>query len=174
MKGTRMRGVGWWVLAVAFAMGGCKADVKPAVTDGASSQAASKAGKTVSANLTGYNHTDKTIGAFYVNGIWGGNITPGSGGGSFACCVELPFLWKEASSVKITWEDHEGKTHSTEVAVPKYDPETLSALNVHFLRTGAIKVFANRLSLWHPDYPLQGEEAELRPNEPIVHLPRQK
>lgn len=29
-------------------------------------------GRTVSANLTGYNHTDKTIGAFYVDGVGGG------------------------------------------------------------------------------------------------------
>lgn len=173
MKGTRMRGVGWWVLAVAFAMGGCKADVKPAVTDGASSQAASKAGKTVSANLTGYNHTDKTIGAFYVDGVWGGNVTPHAGGGKFVCCAELPAPWRAGTAVKVSWEDHEGKTHEKNVAVPQYDDTTLSRLSVHFLRSGEVKVFANRLSLWHPDYPLKGEEAQLRHGEPTVRPTQQ-
>jgi hypothetical protein len=45
-------------------------------------------------------------------------------------------------------------------------------LNVHFLRDGEVKVFANRLSLWHPDYPLKGKEAELQPGVPIEVLPR--
>jgi hypothetical protein len=99
--------------------------------------------------------------------VWGGNITPGAGGGSFVCCVALPSPWTEGVFVKVTWEDAEGKKHSKDVAVPKYDTGTLSALNVHFLRSGEIKVFANRLSLWHPDYPLKGQEAELRLGVPI-------
>jgi len=149
---------------------GCEAST---VGSSAVASAPSSHGQTVGANLTGYNHTDKTIGAFYVNGEWGGNITPGSGGGSFVCCVELPVPWRQGMTVKVTWEDHEGKMQAREVAVPEYNPRTLSALNVHFLRSGEIKVFANRLSLWHPDYPLKGKEAELRPGVPIVTLPRQ-
>lgn len=169
-----MLGVGWLALAVAFTLGACTADTKPVVRDGASSPSASKAGKTVSANLTGYNHTDKTIGAFYVDGVWGGNVTQHAGGGKFVCCAELTSPWREGASVKIDWDDHEGKRHSRAVAVPKYDPQSLSTLNVHFLRNGEIQVFANRLSLWHPDYPLQGEAAQLRQGEPIIHLPREE
>lgn len=124
-------------------------------------------GKTVSASLVGYNHTDKTIAAFYVNGAWGGNITPGSGGGSFVCCAQLPDPWREGYAVTVTWEDHEGKMQERVVPVPKYEPKTLSDLNVHFLRSGQIKVFALRMTLGHRDYPLTGAESELKPGVPI-------
>ncbi len=124
-------------------------------------------GKTVSASLVGYNHTDKTIAAFYVNGAWGGNITPGSGGGSFVCCAELPDPWQESFAVTVRWEDNEGKTQERVVAVPKYDPKTVAGFKVHFLRNGQVKVFANRVLLGHPDYPLSGSDAELKPSLPI-------
>ncbi len=161
-----------WVAACA--LWGCKPDTGagPSSTSATASQPA-KPGKTVGAELTGYNHTDQYISAFYVNGEWGGNIFAGTGGGKFVCCVQLPVPWYPGLKVKVTWDDHEGKTHSREVAVPQYDPKTLSGFNVHFLRTGEIKVFANRLSLWHPDYPLKGKEAELKPGVPIATLPRE-
>ena len=124
---------------------------------------AARSGKTVPAELTGYNHTDNTIGAFYVNGEWGGNITSGSGGGKFVCCVELPVPWHDGLTVRVKWEDHDGVIHERDVAVPQYDPRTLSTMNVHFLRSGEIKVFAVRMGLGHPDYPLKGEEAKLPP-----------
>lgn len=124
-------------------------------------------GGTVPAELTGYNHTDKTIGAFYVNREWGGNIFPGTGGGKFLCCVQLPSAWYSAYSVRVTWEDHEGKKHQREVLVSQYDPNTLSDFNVHFLRSGEIKVFAVRMGLRHRDYSLTGPESELKPGVPI-------
>ncbi len=162
-------------LAAALALWGCDphTTTAQAPASAASGSIPKWSGKTVGASLTGYNHTDKTIAAFYINGEWGGNITPGAGGGSFVCCVELPAPWQPGLKVKVSWDDHEGKTHSRDVEVPKYDPKTLSAFNVHFLRSGEIKVFANRLSLWHPDYPLKGQEAELKPGEPIKTLPRE-
>lgn len=67
----------------------------------------------------------------------------------------------------ITWEDHEGKMQKREVSVPKYDPKTLSDFNVHFLRSGEIKVFALRFGLRRRDYPLTGPEAELKPGVAI-------
>ncbi len=161
------------VLLVACALLGCKgkAPAEPPAAVAASEHA--RPGKTVGANLTGYNHTDQYINAFYVNGQWGGNIFAGTGGGSFVCCAELPVPWYPGFTVKVTWEDHEGKMQAREVAVPEYESQTLSRFSVHFLRSGEIKVFANRLSLWHPDYPLKGKEAELKPGQPIVTLPRQ-
>lgn len=128
---------------------------------------AARNGKTVSAELTGYNHTDKTLGAFYANGKWGGNIRPDTGGGSFVCCVALPAPWPAGYKVKVSWEDHEGRMQEREVPVPKYDPKTLSDFNVHFLRSGEIKVFALRMGLRHRDYPLTGPESELKPGVPI-------
>jgi hypothetical protein len=118
-------------------------------------------GKTVPVSLVGYNHTDKTIAAFYVNGAWGGNITPGSGGGSFVCCAELPDPWHVGYAVTVTWEDHQGRLQRSVVPVPEYDPKTVAGFKVHFLRDGQIKVFANRVMLGHPDYPLKGEEAKM-------------
>jgi hypothetical protein len=123
--------------------------------------------KTVSAELTGYNHTDKTIGAFYVNGQWGGNITPGSGGGKFVCCVELPDPWQPEMTVRVKWEDHDGLMHERDVALPAYDPRKAGGLNVHFLRSGQIKAFAGMTYLGHPSYPLKGEEAQLKPGVPL-------
>jgi Protein of unknown function (DUF3304) len=122
---------------------------------------AQKQGKTVGAELTGYNHTDKTIGAFYVNGEWGGNITPGSGGGKFVCCVRLPDPWQPGMTVTVSWEDHELKTQERVVPVPQYERQNVGTMNVHFLRSGEIKVFVGMTGLRHPDYPLKGKEAEM-------------
>ena len=134
----------------------------------ASSPAATpaKLGKKVTADLTGYNHTDKTIAAFYVDGQWGGNITPGSGGGSFVCCISLPVPWHEGTEVTVSWEDHELKTQSRKVVVPRYSDRG-GGMTVHFLRDGQIKVFVGMTVLAHPDYPLKGKEAELRPGVPL-------
>jgi hypothetical protein len=125
-----------------------------------------KEGNTVPAELVGYNHTENSL-YFSVNGHGGGVITAGSGGGSFACCVRLPAPWREGFTVTVQWEDHEGKPHRREVPVSRYDPDTLSDFNVHFLRSGEIKVFALRIGLRHPDYPLTGSEAELKPGVPV-------
>jgi len=144
---------------------GC--DANTSVSTASEASAPVKQGKTVSAELVGYNHTDKTIGAFYVNGQWGGNITPGSGGGKFVCCVELPEKWVPGYSVLVAWEDHEGRMNKREILVPEYDAKTLSDFNVHFLRSGEIKVFALLMGLRHRDYPLQGAEAELKSGVPI-------
>lgn len=83
-----MRARQFFVMAAIALLVACDARA-PATQSTASSAAAvpTRHGKTVSADLTGYNHTDKTIAAFYVDGQWGGNITPGSGGGSFVCCI---------------------------------------------------------------------------------------
>jgi len=154
------------VLIAAFTLLGCNAKTSAEPGAAPSASAPVRHGATVSAQLTGYNHTDKTIAAFYVNGEWGGNIWPGSGGGSFVCCVELPRPWYEGYKVTVTWEDHELKTQKREVPVPKYDATNIGSLNVHFLRSGEIKVFAGMTMLGHPDYPFKGKEAELKPGVP--------
>ena len=146
---------------------GCEAQT----ADGAKGAVATKAsGKTFGASLTGYNHTDKFIGAFYVNGAWGGNISQGTGGGSFVCCVSLPNPWHEGLSVTVEWEDEESVMHKRVVPVPQYEARKSSGLKVHFLRSGEIKVFAGEVFLRHRDYPLKGVEAELKPGVPIEIL----
>ena len=143
---------------------GCEAQT----ADGAKGAVATKAsGKTFGASLTGYNHTDKFIGAFYVNGAWGGNISQGTGGGSFVCCADLPNPWYEGYSVTVEWEDEDSIMHKRVVPVPQYEARKTAGLKVHFLRSGQIKVFAGPTFLGHPDYPLKGVESELQPGVPI-------
>lgn len=153
-------------ITAAFALLGCKPSASGEPSAEASAAESAKPSKTVSAELTGYNHTDKTIAAFYVNGQWGGNITPGAGGGKFVCCVKLPRPWHEGYTVTVTWEDHELKTQKREVVVPKYEAEKAGGMNVHFLRSGEIKVFVGMTMLGHPDYPFKGKDAQLKPGVP--------
>lgn len=153
-----------------------KQPVQPATPS--SSQASvvpvAKSGKMVSGNLVGYNHTDKAIGAFYVDGEWGGRIGAGGGGGSFVCCGKIPEKWTSDVTVKVEWDDWSSGSavrFSRVVPVADYSKYKISSINVHFLRSGEIKVFANMLALEHPAYPLKGKEAELKPGVPIEVIP---
>jgi hypothetical protein len=122
--------------------------------------------------ITGYNHTDNTIASFDVDGVWGGNVRPHTGGGSSACCVQLPLPWHEGLTVKIDWEDDKGQQHERVVPVPRYDAKSLGIFNVHFLRSGEVKVFDLNGGLGSPDYPFQGDEADLKPGIPNFQYPR--
>lgn len=126
-----------------------------------------------SSQITGYNHTDKTIGSFDVNGVWGGNAVPHSGGGSSTCCLQLPLPWRPGLTVQIDWEDEKGQQHVRVVPVPRFDAKSLGIFNVHFLRSGEIAVFEINAGLGHPDYPLKGEEANLKPGVPNFQWPRE-
>jgi hypothetical protein len=120
--------------------------------------------KEFSAQIVPYNHTDQYIDAVYVNGKWGGNSFAHSGGGKFACCVTLPVRPPEGYTVKVGWDDDDGKHHERDVVVPPF--EKTGDLSVHFLRGDQIKVFVTDKAMWHPDYPLTGEEAYLREGVP--------
>jgi hypothetical protein len=113
--------------------------------------------------ITGYNHSSNYIADFSVNGNWGGNIFVHSGGGKSTCCIELPLPWRSGITVEVDWVDEHGERHVRNVPVPPYTEKSLGIFNVHFLRDGNIKVFAINAGLGHPDYPLQGEEANLTP-----------
>lgn len=117
-----------------------------------------------SAQIVPYNHTDRYIDAVYVNGRWGGNSFAHSGGGKFVCCVTLPRRPPEGFTVKVGWDDDEGQHHERDVALPPFMKS--GDLSVHFLRGDQIKVFVTEYSLWNPDYPLKGEEANLRAGIP--------
>ena len=154
-------------ILVSVGLLGCDAHIAGGVNGPVATKAS---GKTFGASLTGYNHTDKSIGAFYVNGGWGGNIFPGTGGGKFVCCADLPNPWHEGLSVTVEWEDEDGSMHKRVVPVPQYEAGKSSGLKVHFLRSGQIKVFAGPVYLGHRNYPLKGVEAELKPGVPIEIL----
>jgi uncharacterized membrane protein len=125
--------------------------------------------------LTAYNHTSEGISWYSVSTSEGsdggaGYLGAGAGGGGFTCCVSVPSKWRPGLTVSVTRatiiDGIEKKVVQT-VPVPKYDSETASTLNIHFLRDGGTKVFVTRVMLGHRDYPLKGREAELKPGIPI-------
>ncbi|MGY0611842.1 DUF3304 domain-containing protein [Luteimonas sp. A501] len=126
--------------------------------------------KTYAVGIRGYNHTDKVIGQFQINGGAGDSaMAPHSGGGSLTCCVSIPAKWKPGLRVTIRWVDGWSMNEQVRVLpVPEYTDETAGYFTVHFLRNGEVKVFSTRYALWHPNYPLKGEEAGLEPGK----LPR--
>ncbi|QAU25402.1 DUF3304 domain-containing protein [Dyella sp. M7H15-1] len=131
------------LLALSFLLAGCHAHYVPL-------------------EVVGYNHTDRDIGDFYVNGGWGPSLMKHSGGGKYTCCVVVPPVYKPGMKATITWSDEAGENpRSREIAVPPYGPDDFGAFAVHFLRDGQIKVFVTRYGLGHPDYNLKGDEAKL-------------
>lgn len=117
-------------------------------------------------NILGYNHTDRHIARYSVNGYGASSIAPHEGGGKFTCCIGVPPKWQPDMSVTVAWRWHESdEVHTAEIPVPAYD--RAGDVAVHFLRSGQVKVFVTSYSLWHPDYPLRGEEATMKPGDPL-------
>ncbi|CAJ0772635.1 DUF3304 domain-containing protein [Ralstonia chuxiongensis] len=133
--------------------------------------------KALSTNVVGYNHTSRSIGHFTVNGSEGGFLGPHEGGGKFACCISIPSPWRPGLTATVGWTD-ENDEHYQErvVAVPQYDAKQTAQFSVHFLRSGEIKVFVTMYGLRNPNYPLQGPEASLRPDDSKTPdpLPKEK
>jgi hypothetical protein len=112
-------------------------------------------------DVTGYNHTDKDIGFFSVDGQ-GGSFVIRHGQGGFSCCVSIPSKYTTGMTVTVRWGGEEiGKTQERVVAVPPYRPEDGAIFAVHFLRDGEIKVFVTMYLLGYPKYPLKADEAKL-------------
>lgn len=60
---------------------------------------------TVGLSLFGLNYTDVPIGIFYVNGTWGGAVTPYAAGLKTAGSIGLPDKWHPGIKVKVQWQD---------------------------------------------------------------------
>ncbi|GFZ98802.1 DUF3304 domain-containing protein [Dyella caseinilytica] len=117
---------------------------------------------TMSLDVIGYNHTDRDIGDFSVNGKGGSLLMKHHGGGKFSCCIVIPEKYKHGMTVVVTWSDEAGKNPASRtVIVPPYRPEDGGHFAVHFLRNGDIKVFVTKYYEEHPNYPLKGDEAKL-------------
>lgn len=126
----------------------------------------------MSLNLVPYNHMTDGIANFDVqvkggSKSGGGFLHAGSGGGSMICCVSVPQKWQPDLTAKVSAEVYRqsGEKYdiAQEVFIPPYTPEQAGHVSVHFLRDGEVKIFVTRYALWHPDYPLKGREAELKP-----------
>ena len=121
-------------------------------------------------SIEGYNYTIEGIQTFSVNGEWGSNISPGSGGRSIVCCVEIPKKWKPGLSATVKWErtdcrndekrcpkriedvDKWPMLHLTkEVPVEPYDrPYTTYVV---FLPGDEVKIYVSTTGPDHPDHP---------------------
>ena len=121
---------------------------------------------TLSTSLVGYNHTNQSVGHFAVNGVDGGFLGPHEGGGKFSCCASIPSQWHTGLTATVGWTDLNDEHYQERiVAVPPYEAKEAAQFSVHFLRTGDIKVFVTRYGLRNPNYPLQGPESTLRPED---------
>ncbi|MGS0602207.1 DUF3304 domain-containing protein [Xanthomonas oryzae pv. oryzicola] len=128
-------------------------------------------GNTVSTTLVGYNHTDKDVGHFTVDGNEGGFLQAHRGGGKFVCCISVPDPWRPGVKVKVGWtDDYDENYQERVVEIPKYDAKRTGQFSVHFLRNGEIKVFVPLGGLGGPDYPLKGPEAGLYAGEDPVEV----
>ena len=118
--------------------------------------------RTMGLDLVGFNHTNQDIYSFHVNEAGGPFVGKHEGGGKFTCCASIPRLYKPGMTVQVGWTDEVGE-HPQErtVEVPPYRPEDGGMFAVHFLRNGQIKVFVTMYMLWHPNYPLKGDEAKM-------------
>ncbi len=126
--------------------------------------------------VEGYNHTATGIGEYIVSinnstGIDIGYLGAGEGGGSSNCCVSIPRKWNSNLTVSVAWsvwkKDDKKREFSRTISVPEYNFMDVSRLNIHFLRSGEVKVFVSKYGLRNRNYPLKGKEAELKPGEPI-------
>jgi len=126
---------------------------KPAASDESQSEQ-------LSANISGYNHTDDYIHQFYVDEASGPNISAHGGGGKFSCCIVYPSQWKLGMSAKVRWTssasypstDPTETWHEAVVPIDQYKtPGT--RLNVHFLPKGEVRLVISSMASGHPDYP---------------------
>lgn len=80
-------------------------------------------------SIVGANYTKHAIQSFTVDGAWGGNVHPYSGGGSYVCCARYPSQWMPTFEVLVQWRRSDGrgadgfwqiKLLEQKVAVEKY------------------------------------------------------
>lgn len=113
-------------------------------------------------DVVGYNHTDRDIGFFTVNGQGGAYIGKHEGGGGSMCCVSIPSTYSPGMTVTVRWAGEQiGKTQVRVVKVPPYAPDDGGHFAVHFLRNGDVLVFVTMYYLESPHYPLKGSAANL-------------
>lgn len=104
----------------------------------------------LTAQISGYNHTDQYIHQFYVDGAWGGNVMAYTGGGSFVCCIVYPRQWRDGLTANVRWTtsspdpnatgpETQERWHEATVPIEAYK-EPGTRLNVHFLPEDKVRL----------------------------------
>lgn len=111
----------------------------------------------VGVGITGINHTYKWVAEFYVEGSYGGNISPrkpeggGGGGGKTSCCIILPRVYQPGLKAKVRWKPTEEAYRETEATIVPY-PDGAGHAWVNFLPDGRVVIVASDMDTWSRNY----------------------
>jgi hypothetical protein len=111
-------------------------------------------------SVVGANYTHNGIQSFSVDGAWGANVLPFTGGGSFVCCARYPKHWSPNLTVLVEWrrsdvrgDDGQWKIISLKkvVHVEKY----IRGGNVYvlFLPDDEVRVYVSEVGVGSPEFP---------------------
>ncbi|WP_426173811.1 DUF3304 domain-containing protein [Massilia sp. TWR1-2-2] len=111
-------------------------------------------------SIVGANYTGNAINTFAVDGAWGGNVMPFSGGGGFVCCASYPIRWTPEFAVSVKWTRSDGRDAKGEwrmKALQKVVPvsEFAGEGNVYvlFLPDDQVKVYVSNVGIGNPNFP---------------------
>lgn len=130
--------------------------------------------KTVAVSYAAYNHTDKSIVSFVINGEGGILAASAHGGGGRMCCVVLPKHWHPGLMATIKWQEDdipifnqdgtrkvidgapatkESPWKEQTVEVPKYEG-AMGTFFIHIFPGDEVKVLMNIYGAGSPQHPL--------------------
>lgn len=136
--------------------------------------AACSGDETVAVSYAAYNHTDKSIVSFVINGEGGILAASAHGGGGRMCCVVLPKHWRPGLMATIKWQEDDipifnpdgtrkvidGVPATKEspwkeriVEVPKYEG-AMGTFFIHIFPGDEVKVLMNIYGAGNPNHPL--------------------
>lgn len=122
---------------------------------GADEQKAPPEPENIGISINGLNYTNVGIPNFYVNGVWGGNLSAYDGGGGLVGGGSIPRIWSPNYKVKVTWYygDAPDVKRTAEVTMPKYTDDQMGYLLVAFLPGEKVEVFTTMRPITDPAYP---------------------
>ena len=115
-----------------------------------------------------------SIGDFYVNGSFGGDVGRNGGGAGLVCCAELPRKWRPGLVMKVKWSVYDwSKSIRSEVNAENYDSVSLEKfvavvpvekydevgdLYPHFFPNGKVRLISSNYPISSPKHPLQWDD----------------
>lgn len=107
--------------------------------------------------ISGIDHLPDHVSVqnFWVNGISGQQAGKG---GSRVCCVNIPRVWSPGMKVSVRWgvlnwrDDETDLYEVKDASVAPFEPSEVSALYVHFLPDGSVRVVPSREGPTSPMY----------------------